>query len=516
MPSAHAVRSASGAKRWINCAGSIRMEHGRPNNSSAAARQGTAAHALGETCLLDGSDAHDWLGGFVRLDQREQATVYRPPLHDGSDTDGDKTAVVPVHASAEGLPPEGHEDWPIDADMADAVQVYLDAVRLEMELLGPHAEMQVERSFDLNWLVGFDFDFLQEEADLDDGLVYVSPSGIRRGGDGLLYHADGRVSWGPMFGTNDVSVFLPFQSLVVFDYKHGQGVVVEVPENDQELYYALGKAREVDWAFEELTLVIVQPRARHAEGGVRRWTTTAARLREFEATLREAAHRTEDPDAPLAAGEWCTFCRAAAVCPELREESFRQAGLDFGEPGDEPTFARSGPETSDEDLAMRVAAIKLLDAFAKSVKAEVLRRLLETETGEAPYGKLVQKRSNRTFLPSVSVEDPGTGETVEVPVLEYLESRGIPRADMLLPPKMLSVAQLEKVRPAELMARLKAEKVRAPAAWIKSLVEEVSTKLPGGITMAGPDDPRPAVPPGSGALEDFDAASEFGEASLDG
>lgn len=501
MPSAHAVRNASGAKRWMNCPGSIRMEHGRPNNSSDAARLGTAAHALGEACLLDGSDTWEWLGGHVRLDPTEQATVYRPA---GAFQPGDeeKTVLVPVHATGDGLPPEGHEDFPIDADMADAVQVYLDAVRAEVERLGPHAELQVERRFDLSWLVGYDVD--EEALRLDP--AYISPSGIHFAAtddfpDGHLFHADGRPCWGPMFGTNDASVVLPFDHVSVFDYKHGQGVVVEVEDNEQEMYYALGIAHDLAWAFDTLDLVIVQPRARHVDGGVRRWSTNKAALREYEARLREAARATEEWDAPLAAGDWCRFCKAAAVCGELREESFRQAGLEFGDGFEEDSVTVSGPEDSDEDLMTRMRAIPLLDAFIKATQTEALRRLRETPGGSACYGKLVRKKSNRRFREDLT--DPVTGEPVTA--FDLLVAEGIPREALYEEPKPKSPSKVEAVRPPELMARLKAEKVRAPAAHIKALVAGVSYKPEGGITVAAPDDPREAVDPTAAAEGDFEA-----------
>lgn len=508
MPSAHAVRNASGAKRWMNCLGSIFMEHGRPNNSSPAARLGTAAHALGEACLLDGSQAWEWMGGFIRLDPTEQATVHRPANTVLEVEASDVT--VPVHATPDGLPPSGHEDFPIDADMADAVQVYLDAVREEMERLGPHAELEVERRFSLNWLVGFDFDFDEFERDP----AYVSPSGIHFAvtdefPEGHLFHADGRVCWGPMFGTNDASVSLPFDHVSVFDYKHGQGVVVEVEDNEQELYYALGKAKELSWAFETLDLVIVQPRARHADGKVRRWSTNKAVLREYEGRLREAAVATEHRDAPLRAGDWCTFCKASAVCGELREEAFRQAGLEFGDGFEEDQVVQTGPEDSDEDLMLRMRAIPLLDVFIKSAKTEALRRLRETPGGQACFGKLVRKRATRKFREDLV--DEVTGEPVSA--FDLLVQEGIPRELLFEEPKPKSPSKVEAVRPPELMARLKAEKVRAPAAHIKALVAGVSHKPEGGITVAAPDDPRDAVDATAAAEGDFDAFD--GEESAD-
>ncbi len=501
MPSAHAVRNASGAKRWMNCPGSINMEHGRPNNSSEAARLGTAAHALGEACLLDRSEAWEWLGGYVRLDPTEQAEVYRP-AH--SPEEGDKTMIVPTHSSGEGRPPKGHEDFPITQDMVDAVQVYLDAVREEIERLGEHSELQVEKRFSLSWLVGYDYDEDEEAKVKAAGDFYISPSGIRRDDFGDLVHADGRPCHGPMFGTNDASVVLLFDHVSVFDYKHGQGIVVEVEDNEQELYYALGCAKELDWAFETLDLVIVQPRARHADGRVRRWSTTKAYLREFEERLRIAALATEEVDAPLAAGDHCKFCKAAAVCPTLREEAFNQAGVDFGDGFEEASVMIVGPEDTDEDLELRMRAIPLLDSFIKATQTEALRRLRETPGGEACYGKLVRKKSNRAFRTDLT--DEVTGEALTA--FDLLVEKGIPRELLYEEPKAKTPAKVEAIRPPELMAKLKAEKVKAPAAFIKALVAEVSHKPEGGITVVPLSDAREAVDPTAAAEADFDAVDD--------
>lgn len=493
MPSAHAVRNASGAKRWMNCPGSIRMSVGRPNGSSEAARQGTAAHGLGEHCLTHGLDAYDLYGGVVYLDAREQAEVYGP----GS-----------PQSKGQVQPEPGGCAFVVDSDMADAVQVYLDAVREEVERLGPHAELQVERRFDLSWLVGYDYDEDAERVALAVGDFYVSPSGIRRDDEGQLRHADGSICWGPMFGTNDASVVLPFDHVSVFDYKHGQGAVVEVEDNEQEMYYALGIAHDLDWAFDTLDLVIVQPRARHEDGKVRRWSTNKAALREFEARLREAAVATERADAPLAAGDWCQFCPAAPVCPALREQAFVQAGVDFDDDTGEMTAATSGPEDSDEDLALRMRAIKLLDVFIKSTETEALRRLRETPGGVAPFGKLVRKRSNRAFRSDLTDVDPATGDEVPVTAFDLLERQGIPRGMLFEEPKPKTPSKVEALRPPELMARLKAEKVKAPAAYIKQLVADVSHKPEGGITVAPLDDPREPVDPSAAAAADFEAFDE--------
>ena len=48
---AHALLSASGAERWLNCTPSARLEDERPNTSGKAAEEGTLAHELAELLL---------------------------------------------------------------------------------------------------------------------------------------------------------------------------------------------------------------------------------------------------------------------------------------------------------------------------------------------------------------------------------------------------------------------------------------------------------------------------------
>jgi hypothetical protein len=60
--SAHAKLSASGSHRWLNCPGSIKAEEGLPDYSSPAAAEGTAAHELGEHCLLNSVHAESLIG----------------------------------------------------------------------------------------------------------------------------------------------------------------------------------------------------------------------------------------------------------------------------------------------------------------------------------------------------------------------------------------------------------------------------------------------------------------------
>lgn len=86
---AHAKLSASGAERWMNCAGSVAAENGLTDKSSPFAQEGSAAHELAEKALKEGAPCSDFIG-----------TVF-----------------------------DGYSDWPVTDEMADYVQVYVDYVR---------------------------------------------------------------------------------------------------------------------------------------------------------------------------------------------------------------------------------------------------------------------------------------------------------------------------------------------------------------------------------------------------
>jgi hypothetical protein len=442
----HAVKSASGSKRWINCPGSIRMSVGRESESSEAARLGTAAHGLGEYCLVFKiTDVSTMVGGCVLLDENEDATVLPP---------GDDAETAHMHASfGNDMPGYFH----IDDNMADSVQVYVDTCLAELER-HPDATMMVEERFKL----------------AED-----------------------------MFGTNDCAVLLEFEHLTVLDLKHGQGVVVEVQDeptarmddlmaraavasrirgNSQLLYYALGIAKKVEWAFNTLDLVIVQPRARHEEGGVRRYSTTVGELRDFEKVIMLAAAETDAPDAPLSAGDWCGFCPAAGVCPELRDEAYRVAALDFSDGA--VRISREANEMTDEELAKAAVLVGVLDAHIKAVRGEVMTRLRSSEDGTWQGAfKLVRGKANRKW------EDPDAA-------IKRLENFGFGPSS-LYEKKLLTPAKVEKLRPDH----FKDLGIRPKD--IKAVVAEVAIKPEGKVVVAPISDPRDPVAPSAAAASDF-------------
>lgn len=134
------------------------------------------------------------------------------------------------------------------------------------------------------------------------------------------------------FGTVDAALVFLFDKLVVIDFKYGAGVPVMPEENTQAIYYALGIAKEFDYNFAEVELVILQPRDGHARGPIRSWTIPIQKLLSYIPIFKEGVARCEDPLADFNAGEeWCMFCPAKPGCVAYSELRHEQAQGDFTE-----------------------------------------------------------------------------------------------------------------------------------------------------------------------------------------
>jgi hypothetical protein len=234
---AHALLAPSAAARWIACPGSVRLTEGRDDGGSVYSREGTAAHALARHCLESGTDAAQHVG-----------RVIGPEGFTTGAADGDVTFAVA-------------------AEMAEAVQVYVDAVR-------PYTA-------------------------LEDHLIEATVATPIAG----------------CFGTLDFAAYdAPARRLTVADFKYGKGVIVEVTGNKQLLTYAAGLLPGCD-AVDEVELLIIQPRRLHAHGPVRQAIHTKEEVGNHVAAARRAAALIEHDPPILSAGAHCQFCRAATFCP---------------------------------------------------------------------------------------------------------------------------------------------------------------------------------------------------------
>lgn len=313
--------------------------------------------------------------------------------------------------------------WPggvVDQEMRDNVQVYIDSVLKKWNAAKQHegSFLLVEHRFDL--------------------------SKIHPG----------------LFGTADAVVYDPSaRVLYVDDLKYGKGIPVEVENNEQLLYYGLGALISTEVPCEELVLTIAQPRCAHPKGPVREWRVPVWRVVDFVADLIDAAKRTEDPLAPLKAGDHCHFCPAAGICPEIHSKALAAAKSEF----------RTDLSYDPKKLAATLSWLPVLESWIKSVKNFAYA---EAFHGRTPPGfKLAAKRASRKWK----------NEDEAVQVLEDIH--GLDR-DEIFDRSLKSPAAVEK---------LLGKKAAA--------LDELTVSISSGMVLVPEDDPRPAVK--------LDAKSEF-------
>ena len=341
----------------------------------------------------------------------------------------------------------GDMEFEVDQDMCDAVQVYLEVVG---ENEGEYKVM-VEQKIDLT----------------------------------RLYPG--------LYGTADaIKVGLRNKKLKVIDYKHGKGIPVFVENNKQAMYYVLGAIEAIyqdgmkngnpiiddpmvfGWEqFEEIELIIVQPRARHVDGPVRRWVIPKGRLDAFQDDLLASAKLTSDPEAPLVAGNHCRFCPALAICPAQLKMISDMASADFS-----PIVKAKAPTLPAVDalsMDQMVGVLKYADQISSWLKSVEAHAFGLMSRGEAiPGFKLVKKKANRKWADE---------EEARSMLSLYMTDE-----QMLVPAELKSPAQVEK--------SLK----KAERELIKPYIVVPDT----GCTIAEESDPREAINGGS-VMDDFKA-----------
>jgi len=316
----HSEIGASKADRWIPCPGSRRMCRGRKRQPQEWMSEGTVAHHIAELCLKSGDGPGIFVGQIFQQDGFEIG---------------------------------------VTEEMAEAVRVYVRAIRLDMEE-HPGAELLIEERFHLS-----------------------------------TYHAD-------LFGTCD-AILLDFVTgwMKVYDFKYGAFKPVQVEDNPQLKIYGLGAldSLDLDRAVRTVELCIVQPRALHKDGPVRSWATDASEILYWgDMDLVTAALVTEAPNAPLVLGEWCNWCDGKDICPAMRKRVSEVVDLDFD--GDLPAVKEAAlppadgltPEQKAKVLEYKPMIEKWLSAVYEAAKEE-----LKLNPDAIPGFKLVEGKSNRKW-----------------------------------------------------------------------------------------------------------------------
>lgn len=257
------------------------------------------------------------------------------------------------------------------------------------------------------------------------------------------------------FGTADFIYAIPFGALYVDDYKHGVGVTVSPEWNPQALSYALGAVYASPYDHDVVHVSIIQPRAREGSG-IKSWNLPVAELYKWrDNVLLPGIERCKLPDAPLASGSHCKFCKAYGMCPEVNKEV--TAMMQIHAPAGLPNPAL----LTNEQLAAILDKKDMASSWLNEVEALAFRKI---ESGEnVPGYKVVSGRNSRDWT------DPGQAET-------FLESV---LADRAYERKLLTPAKAEKA-------------FKECALDAKQLVQLITTN-PGKPTLAPASDKRPAL-----------------------
>ena len=361
---------------------------------------------------LGASSAYRWINcpGSVALIEKSPAESSSPHATEGTQAHDLAEIILLNKAWCKADYPE---------DMEDAVMVYVDYIRNN---LTSDTKLQIETEFDLSF-------------------IYAG-----------------------MFGTNDACLISPHKKhLEIIDYKHGSGLAVEVKENTQLLYYALGAVAQLcdkQYSLVDggITLTIVQPRAYHPEGAIRSWHIDLPYLLAWGEQLKEYALATVQESAPVQLGDWCRFCTAKAICPAMRAKSMEVAKSAFD---DDMHLVLPKPQSlSGQEIETVLDHASMIGKWVTAVKKYALD---VSGTGATiPGYKLVQKLSDRQW-----------GDAQETAKDLLLE--GFTEEQIFTPKSIKSPAQLEK------------------AGVKKDLVNRYCERLNAGISLVPVSDRRAEI-----------------------
>lgn len=344
----HAKLSPSSAHRWMNCPGSAALCVDVPRVDTIYTKEGTFAHHWAAQCLLDDKDAKEVIGRTIALPE-------------GGITEGEFT---------------------VTEEMAEHIQVYLDAVRGDLMLDGGE----------------------------------------------LLVETKARVSEN-VYGTAD-AIIVARHVVHVYDLKFGSGKLVSADANEQLMIYGLGAVKDMPLPPETpVRLHIVQPRCEFADMPWRTSETTIGWLRTMWAErVAKAEYKAMEPNASLNPGDWCGFCPAKVFCPSLRKQALTAAqsifkNLDLVEA---PVKPPSPANLTPQQIAVALAGEDLVTAWFKGVNEMAVSL---AKQGKLPGYKMVAKVGLRKWVDDAQAAD----------------ALRLARIDPMAEPKIVSPAQAEKL-----------------------------------------------------------------------
>jgi hypothetical protein len=295
----------------MNCPGSVYYSEGIQEDQTEFAREGTIAHALAAYCLETGDEAWMHIGDHMSL----------------------------------------FEDYDIDAEMATAVQTYVNYVN----------DMHEDR---------------------DQGNTWIERS----------FHCPSLHE--KFYGTADLVHYDEATGeLFVYDYKHGAGVVVDAVENVQMMYYACGVLTDLDlWgSVDSVMLTIAQPRGFHYAGPIRSWGCSITHLEEWLNEELIPAMKVAMVSRDTTPGDWCQFCPVRKyACPGLVNAMAELEKMMTEFEG------KNVDELDNDQISEFLELANIAKRVAKEAEQTAYARIKAGK--EVPGFKLVRGRANRRWM----------------------------------------------------------------------------------------------------------------------
>lgn len=235
----------------------------------------------------------------------------------------------------------------------------------------------------------------------------------------------------PLFkGTVDFGVVTP-TAVYLRDYKNGEGIGVEAPNNRQLLYYGALLIIQAGYIEDEhrdipVDLGIVQPNFFGMYEDVIPWVTTVGYMLDWLndvllPEMHELYSRKAPPtDADAVPGDHCQFCPVLLLCPKMQAafRNYADANEDF--------VTMLSDKELDELYAQREYARRFMNVLEQTVKA---RKLTGADIKSA---KLVEPQVARVWAPGgLAAIEAAFGDKAYAPRkplspagIEKLSSRG--------------------------------------------------------------------------------------------
>lgn len=294
-------------------------------------------------------------------------------------------------------------------------------------------------------------DYIQELTKSEDALVLLEQ----------------RVDFSPWvpegFGTCDC-IIIQDETLIIIDYKYGQGVAVSAEDNPQMKLYALGALNDYGIALDvtKVEMHIYQPRINNISVD----SITVEDLMDWaEKTVKPVAQKAAKGKGDYKPGEHCRFCPHGGKCRALTKLCTEYV--------DTHGLRVAVPVLAPHEVAEVLKMEPLISLWLKKVKDQALTTMMNGE--ELPGFKLVEgKLGDRKWSDELKVE-------------EALRIAGYSHEE-ITETKLLSPAGMDKAIGKKKVAEL---------------LEGLIDRAPGAPTIASESDKRPVYNRLAEAQNDF-------------